>query len=580
MENKQNSSGNKNSPLAYSYLRFSRAEQAAGNSIERQISASRAYAAKHGLTLVDEMEDHGVSAFHGKNLDYKNALGAFCRQIKEGKIPVGSYLLVESLDRLSRQDIRKAQTLFNNILDAGITIVTLQDGERQYRPESNDISDIVLSLLLMSRAHEESVTKSKRLCAAWKAKREKAKTQKLTKRCPAWLALSHDRNSFDIIDDRVKMIKAIYQMAADGKGNFQIARTLNAKGIPAWLGKKGWHLSSVHKLLTNRAVIGEFQPYYRKDGRTGKRVPAGDVIKDYYPAVIDSGLFQRVTAIRAERKKRPGKTGPGVSNIFSHLCKCGYCGNAVTYVNKGKWKYLVCESARRGHNCPYASWVYADFESTFLNAVRGLDLTSVLGKKNDTSLNALYAKQAVLTTEKDRNASARSNLASAIESGVKLPTLIARLSLLEAEWTALELQLKQVDSDINKEKHELSGFNNVSDWEKVIAENGTDLEFRLRLREEIRRKVGIIKMYVRGRIGLKGNGLIGEIDWKKDATDYREDARQMEITFNNGTIMLLGRDDKKRPFCYYFKSEDEDFAAVEWDDSAANKICLQNDEAQ
>src|SRR4028119_1217108 len=91
-------------PKAYSYLRFSTPEQIKGDSRRRQTSMAQEYAAKHGLTLDEELtyQDLGVSAFRGKNAE-DGKLSEFLDAVRFGKVEPGSYLLVESLDRISRQ---------------------------------------------------------------------------------------------------------------------------------------------------------------------------------------------------------------------------------------------------------------------------------------------------------------------------------------------------------------------------------------------------------------------------------------------------------------------------------------------
>src|SRR5882757_9754650 len=92
--------------IAYSYLRFSTPEQAAGDSRRRQIAMAEKYAADHHLKLDLHLSfrDLGVSAYRGRNAK-EGALRAFLDAIEHNLVPHGSYLLVESLDRLSR-DLR------------------------------------------------------------------------------------------------------------------------------------------------------------------------------------------------------------------------------------------------------------------------------------------------------------------------------------------------------------------------------------------------------------------------------------------------------------------------------------------
>src|SRR5262245_60527280 len=124
---------------AFSYIRFSTPEQSKGRSLERQIAAAKDYARNHDPPLdLDEsltFQDLGVSAFRGRNIE-EGALGAFLDAVKEGKVQKGSYLLVESLDRVSRQAARRAANTIGEIVDAGITVVDLSDNEREYSADA------------------------------------------------------------------------------------------------------------------------------------------------------------------------------------------------------------------------------------------------------------------------------------------------------------------------------------------------------------------------------------------------------------------------------------------------------------
>lgn len=54
---------------AYSYIRFSSPDQAAGDSLRRQTEKAQNYCEQNGLTLDERftLRDLGVSAFHGRN---------------------------------------------------------------------------------------------------------------------------------------------------------------------------------------------------------------------------------------------------------------------------------------------------------------------------------------------------------------------------------------------------------------------------------------------------------------------------------------------------------------------------------
>jgi DNA invertase Pin-like site-specific DNA recombinase len=76
--------------------------QLKGDSHRRQLETSDKYIADNGLELIERLSDLGVSAFRGANVEY-GALGRFLQAVREGKVEVGSYLIVEALDRISRQ---------------------------------------------------------------------------------------------------------------------------------------------------------------------------------------------------------------------------------------------------------------------------------------------------------------------------------------------------------------------------------------------------------------------------------------------------------------------------------------------
>ncbi|PSC02845.1 site-specific recombinase [Alsobacter soli] len=374
-------------PRAYSYLRMSTDIQLRGDSRRRQLELSTRYAEEHNLDLMDgRMEDIGISAFKGANLR-KGVLGEFLTAVREGKIEKGSYLLVESLDRLSRQDVFASLTLFIEILNAGIIIVTLVD-KHEYHAGA-ELTMIMYSIMVMSRSNEESSLKSTRLSSAWSNKRKNISSRKLTGQCPAWLRLNA-AGKFDILGDRVDVIRRIFDDSAAGIGSYTIANRLNEGGVPPFRSDAGWQISSVNKILNNRAVLGEFQPHRFVEG---ERVPEGPPIADYFPRIVDDELFYRVKSARESRRLGGGgRRGAHISNLFSGLARCGYCGGKLHFVNKGQGPkggtYLMCDKARRGLGCERTAWRYEDFEAAVLQYVHRLDLAQLASGADERSHRA------------------------------------------------------------------------------------------------------------------------------------------------------------------------------------------------
>lgn len=137
---------------AFSYLRCSTPEQKLGDSIRRQLAKSKALADRKGWRLDESLHlhDEGKSGFYGDNLT-EGELWAFIELVTSGQIPKGSVLIVESLDRLSREQLDDAYQLFRKILLLGIDIATVTPEEFFTKASLNDPMKLVVAIMVMSR---------------------------------------------------------------------------------------------------------------------------------------------------------------------------------------------------------------------------------------------------------------------------------------------------------------------------------------------------------------------------------------------------------------------------------------------
>jgi DNA invertase Pin-like site-specific DNA recombinase len=219
-------------PRAYSYRRFSQSVQAEGGSVARQTRMAAEYCKRKRFALDDSLtlDDFGVSAFRGDNVR-EGALAGFLEACRTGRVPRGSYLIVESLDRLSRDQIRPALQLFLQLQDYGIVIVTLQP-EREYRPDGTDALALIEPLIVFARSHEESLMKSHRRRDAWRQARDRARAGggPMLRTCPAWLEVVDGR--FRVKEEAAAAVRQVFALARDGLGTYRIAERLNAAGVP------------------------------------------------------------------------------------------------------------------------------------------------------------------------------------------------------------------------------------------------------------------------------------------------------------------------------------------------------------
>jgi DNA invertase Pin-like site-specific DNA recombinase len=114
---------------AYLYGRFSKPDQQ-----QRAMVAAEQYCQKHGLTLTDVPDDFGLLGVVEQG-EGSTALDAFLEAIKQGDIPAGGVLLIDRLDRLSRERAFAAMRALAGILEAGVDVVTLRDQRRLTKDE-------------------------------------------------------------------------------------------------------------------------------------------------------------------------------------------------------------------------------------------------------------------------------------------------------------------------------------------------------------------------------------------------------------------------------------------------------------
>lgn len=424
---------------AYSYLRFSTADQAKGDSYRRQIALAEDYARAKGLDLDKSVtfEDLGVSAFSGKNRK-RGALRAFLDAVEEEIIPAGSYLLVESLDRVSREAILDAQATFLQIVNAGITLVTLKGNPREYSRETVNANptDLLISLLEMIRAREESETKAQRIRADWLKKRERAaQGEAITSQIPAWLR--RNGKAFEVHEERAEVIRRIFEMTLAGQGQHAITTALNKERVQPFGSAKWWHRSYVKKVLESTTVLGTFTPHRMVQGRREPLEP----IEGYFPQIISRDAFEAVRALDRPVGRAPSTEA---ASIFSGLVKCEECGGPMIRTRrgpreKGFYYSFSCLNAKRGQSCEYRSVRQDTLEKALAS-----NLTQFI-ERAPTHDDGLSAELESLETAIDVARDQAQGLADAIAQK-PLPSLINKLSDLEDALASMVTRKGEVEA--------------------------------------------------------------------------------------------------------------------------------------
>lgn len=500
-------------PKVYSYARISSTEQKKGHGLQRQRDAAEEYAEKHHMPLDEtlRLEDSGRSAFYGEHRK-SGVLGQFLRLVEAGGVARGSVLIVEDLDRLSRENPWDAMQQLGDLMKAGIDVLTTRDMQKYSRADDSNPAAPIIATVRMFLAHDESKKKSTRLRAVWKSKREKARNggRKLTGMCPAWLKLSKDKRRYEVIPERAALILKVYQEKLAGKGIESIARELNESGV-LW-SKKGWHKSYLAYILHTPAVIGEFTPHGRING---KRQPVGEPIPDYYPAVVPKPLYYQVQQQFEQNQTtyKGGRNGK-IRNLFAHLVKCSYCGAPMQFLDKrpkrGGVSRLMCDNARRGLGCSRHAIQYPEFERLMLTYCIGLRPQDLLADDSETAsqVTLLHGKLAAAKAELSGIATQVENLADSIANTADKrvrEVLEKRLSDALAKQPALEKESGRLKRKIDTLSRSFEATQAILDSLKGLfkfldTETGERLiSVRRKLKMELRKLIDRIDVYPVGR---------------------------------------------------------------------------------
>lgn len=497
---------------AYSFIRFSTPAQMKGDSLRRQLAKAERFAAERGLTLDTSYRALGVSAFKGAHRK-KGALAAFLEAVRTGEIAADSWLIVENVDRLSRENPWDAMGLFREIINAGLTVATLMDDMIYDLPSLRQNPHLLQTLnAALTKGHRESADKADRLQEVWQAKRDDlGGRRKLTRQGPGWLDLIPDDPRESLVgewrfNDRAPVVRDIFDMCVEGLGKEAIARRLNARGVPPFKHGDGWGMSAVAELLKDRRTIGELQ-LCTKVG--GPRRPIGEPIKGYFPAVVSEEIFYRAQAEIAKRHcgASPSRTGK-VPNIFVGIAHC-QCGRVMEYRDRqGKRPspgsiFLTCSGNRRGHVCSNdARFPYGELERAVLDWVTDIKVSDAEANKAGVAAIKLAGKEAERDDTKRRLNAAFAKWESEDDQALKT-MLYASVQRYSAALPKIEEEIASLSERVRATKR------STLDGRRVAVRN---------LRDEMATLEGEALFDMRAKLAAALRQVIDRVEFHPDKT--------------------------------------------------------------
>lgn len=448
-----------------------------------------------------------VPGYMGRNAKV-GALARFLNAIEAGLVAPGSVLVVENLDRLSRNEPLEGLESMKTIINAGVDVVTLIDRQRYTRENMRrDLGKLLQALVILCRGYEESYSKAHRSSENWAQKRKQARAngKPITRKAPAWLKVVGVRSvgtrrdfseaRFVVIEERAALIRQMFEWSVTGWGNRRIARELIETKAEKWDGIP-WRPSKVAKIIYSRAVLGEYQPQRYVGGQYGKRIDEGLPIKDYYPRIITDEVWEQAQPKVANR--RPGQFGRAILSglVFDPKDRpMVIVASGRHHVRKKMFYVTPIECLAKGEAA--FRWDENHLERCVLCVVQGINWERINSDKaQEPERRRIENELAVLGREEAVTTAKITKAAEAFLSGD-----------LGTFGTALQLQVKKLEDRLTEIRNQRAVLRHKLDLlrktanhvQMTVREVPTDIEIRKRLAIELRALLMKLQVWPDGR---------------------------------------------------------------------------------
>lgn len=385
---------------AISYIRFSSRKQRFGVSVQRQVDETRAFCHRHNLILdeLKSIKDLGVSAYHSKNTDEGN-LGLFMEAVKSGIIQTPVVLVVEALDRLTRDKITDAMNLLLTLLRMGVSIGLISDNKiysKEYIDANN--MELIIAFSYLTRGHDESRMKSLRTNDAVTRMIENIKNNKpcnLGGYLPPWYKFNKDKQVYVLSEDKANIVRKVFNLYLSGKGTTTIVKILKQNKVPKWNNTEGrnapWKAGGIRSMLRNKQVIGIIK----------LRGNEYNVL----PAIVDINDYNKVQILLDKNTNRHGKhTSNYIANLFNGLIFCSSCSHSLAVHKSSHKTYFHCLHSR-DYNCKDKTYWSANEVELSIFGIFLKNAPSILIAEKDKSINKeIEGMEATLKTLENKKA--------------------------------------------------------------------------------------------------------------------------------------------------------------------------------
>ena len=357
------------------YCRLSRDDgtESESNSIGNQKKLLSQKAKEMGLTDTKYYVDDGYT---GTNFNRPG----FQQLIDYIEIGLVSAVMVKDLSRLGRDYVSVGNYTDSYFPEHNVCFIAVNDaidsdeGESEIAPFKNILNE------MYARDISKKIRSSHRLRGSM--------GEPLSQPPYGYMKSPENKKKWIIDPEAATVVKSIFKMCLDGKGNETIARKLqeNKVLIPmAYWRSKGlnrggkktqtnpykWCKTTVQKILSQQEYCGDiinFKTYsksFKNKTRYENSKENWAVFKDVNEPIIDRETFETVQKFISKTKRRAPKKENGERSIFNGLIYCGDCHSKMRYHTSTSNKeihYFTCSDNKVDYRgkCPGRHYVRAD----------------------------------------------------------------------------------------------------------------------------------------------------------------------------------------------------------------------------
>ena len=475
------------------YCRLSRDDgtESESNSIGNQKKLLSQKAKEMGLTDTKYYVDDGYT---GTNFNRPG----FQQLIDDIEIGLVSAVMVKDLSRLGRDYVSVGNYTDSYFPEHNVRFIAVNDaidsdeGESEIAPFKNILNE------MYARDISKKIRSSHRLRGSM--------GEPLSQPPYGYMKSPENKKKWIIDPEAATVVKSIFKMCLDGKGNETIARELqeNEVLIPmAYWRSKGlnrggkktqtnpykWCKTTVQKILSQQEYCGDIINFktYSKSFKNKRRIENSKenwaVFKDVNEPIIDRETFETVQKFISKTKRRAPKKENGERSIFNGLIYCGDCHSKMRYHTSTSNKeihYFTCSDNKVDYRgkCPGRHYIRADAleEVVKLELRRLVEMLEIdesyfaqlLLRKNDEERE----KDKKFLESELQKAIARSGMVSQLYEKLYEDNVIGKVSdewfvELSHKYEKERMDLKAKIADTRHKIEELK--NNNSEYEKFIS---------------------------------------------------------------------------------------------------------------